>query len=79
MMKRTFAAILLFAAFSLPSLSNAAAANPKVPTVQAKKKIPKHNGVTNKSPGAPGYTGSSPLGSAERKARKKAKRASRNV
>jgi hypothetical protein len=62
------AALALLVAFSAPIAASAMTASPAPTKMKMKKK--KATGVTNKVPGGPGFTGSSPLGSAEKKKKK---------
>ena len=63
------AALALLVAFSAPIAASAITASPAPMAMKMKKKTSKKkaSGVTNKVPGGPGFTGSSPLGSAEKK------------
>jgi hypothetical protein len=68
---RSIAALTLVAVFSLPIAAGAVTTT--VP--QHKKGVhPKHT-INSKDPGSPGFTGSSPLGSAEKSKKKAAKKA----
>ncbi len=71
---RSIAALALLAIFSFPIAAGA------VTTTTTTKKMmkPKH-AVNSKVPGSPGYTNSSPLGSAQKAKKKAAKKAAKTM
>jgi hypothetical protein len=71
---RSIAALVLVAIFSLPIASMAITTTP---THMTKHKKPK-KAINSSRPGSPGYTNSSPLGTAEKAALKAKKRAARS-
>jgi hypothetical protein len=63
---RSIAALALLAVFSLPIAAGAVATTSTAAPHSKKGVHPKHT-VNSKDPGSPGFTGSSPLGSAQKK------------
>jgi hypothetical protein len=63
---RSIAALALLAVFSLPIAAGAVATTSTAAPHSKKGVHPKHT-INSKDPGTPGFTGSSPLGSAEKK------------
>jgi hypothetical protein len=71
---RSIAALALLAIFSFPIAAGAVTTTTTTP--MHKKVKPKHT-VNSKVPGSPGFTGSSPLGSAQKAKKKAAKKAAK--
>jgi hypothetical protein len=73
MQLRSIAALALLAAFSFPLAAGAATTT----TTTTKKMMKPKKVVNSKVPGSPGYTNSSPLGSAQKAKKKAAKKAAK--
>jgi hypothetical protein len=72
---RSVAALAIVALFSVPLAAGAATTTTTTP-MHAKRLTKPSKIVNNKIPGSPGYTNSSPLGSAQKSKKRAAKKAS---
>jgi hypothetical protein len=72
MQLRSIAALALLAIFSFPIAAGAVTT-----TTTTSKKMMKPKKTNSKTPGSPGYTNSSPLGSAQKSKKKAAKKAAK--
>jgi hypothetical protein len=73
MQLRSIAALALLAIFSFPIAAGAVTTT----TTTSKKMMKPKKTVNSKVPGSPGYTNSSPLGSAQKSKKKAAKKAAK--